>query len=113
MPPNDPDFLLISWGSDGNVDPQARDASTGHSTIKAFNISDTETVWDYRSEGMLVGYGLRNSVGMAQNPVTGGLFSNENNVDDLTRDGEDIVEDNPAEELVSLTQPKIQNPLTF
>jgi glucose/arabinose dehydrogenase len=101
LPPSDPDFLLVSWGSDGNVDPQARDPTSGYSTVKAFNISDTSRVWDYASEGLLVGYGLRNSVGLAQNPVTGGLFSNENSIDNLARDGVEIVEDNPAEELVS------------
>lgn len=101
LPPSDPDFLLVSWGSDGNVDPQARDSTSGYSTVKAFNISDTSRVWEYASEGLLVGYGLRNSVGLAQNPVTGGLFSNENSIDNLARDGVEIVEDNPAEELVS------------
>lgn len=101
LPPNDPDFILVSWGSDGNVDPQARDPTSGYSSVKAFNISDTSRVWDYATEGMLLGYGLRNSIGLAQNPVTGGLFSNENSVDNLARDGVEIVEDNPAEELVS------------
>jgi hypothetical protein len=101
LPPNDPDYLLVSWGSNGNVDPQARDPTSGYSTVKAFDISDNSTVYQYATDGMLVGWGLRNSVGLAQNPVTGGLFSNENSVDNLARDGEEIVEDNPAEELVS------------
>ncbi|CZT15713.1 related to L-sorbosone dehydrogenase [Ramularia collo-cygni] len=99
LPPNDPDFLLVSWGSNGNVDPQARDPTSGYSSIKAFNISDTSRVWNYTTDGLLVGYGLRNSIGLAQNPITGGIFSNENSVDNLFRDGVEIVEDNPAEEL--------------
>ena len=93
--------MLVSWGSNGNVDPQARDPSTGYSTVKAFNITDTSTVYNYADDGIMVGWGLRNSIGLAQNPVTGGIFSNENSVDNLARDGVEIVEDNPAEELVS------------
>ncbi|KAF2210243.1 hypothetical protein CERZMDRAFT_118264 [Cercospora zeae-maydis SCOH1-5] len=99
LPPLNPDYLLVSWGSDGNVDPQAREPTSGYSTVRAFNISDTSRVYEYATDGIMVGWGLRNSVGLGQNPVTGGIFSNENSVDELERDGVSIVEDNPAEEL--------------
>lgn len=99
LPSNDPDYLLISWGSDGNRDPQAREPTSGYSSVKAFDITNTSRVWDYASEGTIVGWGLRNSIGLAQNPIDGGLWSNENSIDNLNRSDVSIVEDNPAEEL--------------
>ncbi|KAM3421495.1 hypothetical protein BST61_g1887 [Cercospora zeina] len=99
LPPLNPEYLLVSWGSDGNVDAQAREPTSGYSTVRAFNISDTSRVYEYATDGIMVGWGLRNSVGLGQNPVTGGIFSNENSVDELERDGVNIAEENPAEEL--------------
>ncbi|KAF2761677.1 soluble quino protein glucose dehydrogenase [Pseudovirgaria hyperparasitica] len=92
-------MLLVHWGSQGNIDPQALNRSTGISSIKAFNVSDPSVSYDYASEGILMGWGLRNSVGFGENPVTGGIFSVENNVDELKREGRDIHKNNPAEEL--------------
>ena len=44
-----------------------------------------------------MGWGLRNAVGVAEHPVTGGVYSVENSCDQFTRDGTDIHEDNPGE----------------
>jgi glucose/arabinose dehydrogenase len=69
-----PDLLLISRGSEGNIDPQAGNISTGHSTIKYFRISEVmETPADHVQDGTLLGWGLRNSVGIGEHPVTGGI----------------------------------------
>lgn len=46
-----------------------------------------------------MGWGLRNSVGVAEHPVTGGIFSVENSADQIDRSGTDIHQDNPGEEL--------------
>ncbi|POR37344.1 Uncharacterized protein TPAR_02457, partial [Tolypocladium paradoxum] len=49
--------------------------------------------------GAVLGWGLRNSVGVAEDPASGGVWSVENSVDGLTRAGKDVGADNPGEEL--------------
>jgi glucose/arabinose dehydrogenase len=83
-----------------NLDPAALDASTGVSTIKGFNVSNTtEASYSFMDDGLLLGWGLRNAVGVAEDPVTGAIYSVENSVDNFERAGEDIHENNPGEEL--------------
>ncbi|KAI4604220.1 hypothetical protein KJ359_000351 [Pestalotiopsis sp. 9143b] len=92
--------LIVSRGSGENVDLRAQDISTGISQIKAFNMTTLpDTPYDYASAGTRLGWGLRNSVGVAQEPTTGGIFSVENSVDQISRDGTDVHQDNPGEEL--------------
>lgn len=96
-----PDMLVVSRGSDGNVDQEAAVKSSGHSQIRSFNISDFKqdsNPYDFM-DGTLLGWGLRNSVGVAEHPVTGGIYSVENSVDQLRRQGRDIHANNPAEEM--------------
>ncbi|KAI4128909.1 MAG: hypothetical protein LQ347_003984 [Umbilicaria vellea] len=59
----------------------------------------TANGYDFNTEGVLLGWGLRNDVGIAAHPATGGLYSVENSVDNIERDGQDIHENNPGEEL--------------
>lgn len=93
-------MLLISRGSTSNIDPAAAMLSSGHSQIKAFNLSNiTADGYSYDTDGLRLGWGLRNSVGVAEHPTTGGIYSVENSVDQATRDGEDVHEDNPGEEM--------------
>lgn len=94
-----PDLLLVSRGSQGNIDLQTLDVTTGVSTIKAFNISNVTNAYNHASAGLLLGWGLRNSVGIAEEPVTGGVYSVENSVDNLERSGQTINENNPGEEM--------------
>jgi glucose/arabinose dehydrogenase len=71
-----PHLLLVSRGSQGNIDALAGDTSTGHSTIKYFNISNVALMpFDHLLNGTLLGWGLRNSVGIAEHPTTGGIVS--------------------------------------
>jgi len=71
---SNPDLLLVSRGSDGNIDPLAGNISTGHSTIKYFRISEImNTPTDHARGGTLLGWGLRNSVGLGEHPITGGM----------------------------------------
>lgn len=96
-----PDLLLVSRGSDENEDADAEQKNSGHSQIRSFNISDLSSgddAYDFL-DGKVLGWGLRNSVGVAEHPETGGIWSVENSVDEMTRDGKDIHENNPAEEL--------------
>lgn len=94
-------MLLVSRGSSDNMDLEAQQLSSGHSQIRAFDISNVPSgrPYDYPSEGTRLGWGLRNSVGVAEHPVTGGIFSVENSIDQIERDGTDIHQDNPGEEM--------------
>jgi glucose/arabinose dehydrogenase len=93
-------MLMVSRGSMSNLDLAALDISTGVSTIKAFNISNvTNTPYNFAQDGVLLGWGLRNSVGVAEDPATGGIYSVENSVDNCTRSGQNIHQNNPGEEM--------------
>jgi glucose/arabinose dehydrogenase len=102
MSSKEPGTLLVSRGSDSNIDNAAEDITTGHSQIKAFNvgnITSTSQPYDFQTSGRLLGWGLRNSVGVAEEPLTGGIYSVENSADDIDRDGVNIHENNPGEEM--------------
>lgn len=89
--------LLVSRGSDENIDLSAVDINGGESQIRIFDPSKNDAV-SYES-GATLGWGLRNAVGIAENPKDGGVWSAENNADNIERDGIEIHENNPAEEL--------------
>jgi len=92
--------LLVSRGSTSNIDPEAEMLSSGHSQIRAFNLDNmTDSAYNYDTNGLRLGWGLRNSVGVVEHPMTGGIYSVENSVDQATRDGQDVHEDNPGEEM--------------
>jgi glucose/arabinose dehydrogenase len=93
-----PGTLLVSRGSVGNLDPDARTASSGSSQLRAFDVSDLSKEQKY-TEGKLIGWGLRNSVGLGENPVDGGIWSNENGNDNMNRTGVPIHNDSPGEEI--------------
>lgn len=102
MSQKEPGIILVSRGSNSNIDPDAESLSSGHSQIKAFNTSNLTPAsepYDFNSEGRLLGWGLRNSVGIAEEPLTGGIYSVENSADEVDRNGVDIHEDNPGEEM--------------
>ncbi len=86
-------MLLVSRGSDGDYDLRALDITTGLSQLKAFDLSNvtaSSAPYDFDTTGRLLGWGLRNAVGVAEHPVTGGVYSLDNGVDGITRDGVDI-----------------------
>lgn len=92
--------LLVSRGSTSNIDPEAEELSSGHSQIRAFDLNNvTDSGYDYNTDGVRIGWGLRNSVGVVEHPTTGGIYSVENSVDEATREGKDVHEDNPGEEM--------------
>ncbi|KAF2264513.1 soluble quino protein glucose dehydrogenase [Lojkania enalia] len=88
--------LLVSRGSDENIDLSAVDINGGESQIRIFD--PTQGGQEYTA-GQTLGWGLRNAVGVAENPSDGGVWSAENNADNIERDGIEIHENNPAEEL--------------
>ena len=94
-----PGMLVISRGSSANIDPSAEQLSSGHSQIKVFDLGKVPTGgsgYTFDTEGILLGWGLRNSVGVAEHPSTGGIYSVENSVDNIERKGQDIHQNNPG-----------------
>lgn len=95
-----PGMLVVARGSTSNIDFDAASLSSGHSQVKAFNIRNVSgTPYDYNSDGLRLGWGLRNEVGVAEHPNSGGIYSVENSADEITRMGVDVHNDNPGEEL--------------
>jgi glucose/arabinose dehydrogenase len=97
-----PGLLIVSRGSGDNIDEEAEDIYTGRAQLKAFdlsNMTDGNPPYDFTTSGRVLGWGLRNSVGLAEEPTTGGLYSVENSADGVTRYGTDIHENNPGEEM--------------
>ena len=93
-------YLLVSRGSSENFDPGAADVSNGRSQVKAFVLNSVpDGGYDFTTDGVLLGYSLRNSVGIAEHPITGGIYAVENSVDNFYRDGVDVHQNNPGEEM--------------
>ncbi|ATY59363.1 Soluble quino glucose sorbosone dehydrogenase [Cordyceps militaris] len=101
IPPANPDLLLVSRGSNDNVDADTADIESGRSQLRVFRIADLvggKQAVTY-TDGDVLGWGLRNSVGMGQDPTTGNIWSVENSIDNLHRFGADIHNSNPGEEM--------------
>ncbi|KAI1332335.1 soluble quino protein glucose dehydrogenase [Xylariaceae sp. FL0255] len=101
--PNHTDLLIVSHGSDSNIDMGASNPETARAIVKVFNLSTIPVGgYDFASQGWNAGYGLRNEVGLAfdGNEMLWGV---ENSADDLTRvvngTAIDIHTDNPSDEL--------------
>lgn len=72
-------MMLVSRGSQEDVDTDAEIESTGLAQIRAFDITNSANFpYDYSSTGTVMGWGLRNDVGMDEEPILGGLYSVEN-----------------------------------
>jgi glucose/arabinose dehydrogenase len=102
MSQKQPGILMVSRGSNDNIDEGSELLSSGRAQIRAFkvsNLTNTSPSYDFSTSGRLLGWGLRNSVGIAEEPQTGGIFSVENSADDVTRNGVDIHQDDPGEEM--------------
>ncbi|KAG4414324.1 hypothetical protein IFR04_012531 [Cadophora malorum] len=95
-----PDVLLVARGSSGNIDSPTTGQDSGRSQTRMFNIASIlATPVDYSKAGDVLGWGLRNSVGLGEDPSTGGIWSVENSADDIRKGGKDVHTNNPAEEL--------------
>ncbi|APA06753.1 hypothetical protein SS1G_04639 [Sclerotinia sclerotiorum 1980 UF-70] len=97
-----PNQLLISRGTTLNIDPEAELPSTGHCQLKSFNLSTLtpeSPPYNFTTSGHLLATGLRNSVGLAEEPLFGGIYSVENGPGNMTRNNIDIHLYNPGEEL--------------
>jgi glucose/arabinose dehydrogenase len=78
-------MMLVSRGSADNVDLGAASLDSGRSQIRAFNLTELADgqSYDYTTQGLRLGWGLRNSVGVAEHPQSGGIWSVENSVMDI------------------------------
>jgi len=94
-----PGMMVVTRGSTSNIDFEATSLASGHSQVKAFNLGNLTNTYDFDTDGLRLGWGLRNDVGVAEHPESGGIYAVENSADQLTRMGVDIHENNPAEEL--------------
>ncbi|KAK6340257.1 hypothetical protein TWF730_002021 [Orbilia blumenaviensis] len=98
-PISKPDWLIISVGSQSNVDVSTLSVNSGKAQIRAFNVSEiSKKPVVFHDAGFVLGWGLRNSVGITEDNEAQ-LWSVENSVDGVMRNGEEIHENNPAEEL--------------
>jgi len=63
--PHAPNLLVVSHGSNANIDTATSNASTGRAIIKVFDLSKIPSGgYNYVSGGYTAGYGQRNEVGM-------------------------------------------------
>ncbi|CAD0083100.1 unnamed protein product [Aureobasidium vineae] len=99
LPQNAPGMMVISFGSLSNLDLSATNVDSGTASVKAFNLTNRTSTYTYQDDGLLLGWGLRNEVGLAEHPGTGGIWGVENSADQMTRDGVDVHATNPGEEL--------------
>ena len=91
--------LVVTRGSTSNLDAEAESLGSGHSQVKAFDLNNRTGYYNFNTDGLLLGWGLRNDVGIDEEPTQGGLYSVENSADDLTREGHDVHQNNPGEEM--------------
>jgi glucose/arabinose dehydrogenase len=69
-----PDTILVARGSQANIDTTTTQQSSGRSMIKAFSISKgLQTAFQYSTGGEVLAWGLRNVVGMTEDPAYGGF----------------------------------------
>lgn len=103
IPPNNPNILVVSLGSEDNIDHPSINKETGRAIVKVFDLTQTPAGgWDYNSQGWYLGYGLRNEIALVFDG-NNHVWGVENSGDDLQRTvngvSTDIHYDNPAEEL--------------
>lgn len=101
IPKQNSNLLLVSRGSDGNIDIDTTKIESARSQIRIFKIDQLlrgNSAVRY-SNGEVLGWGLRNSVGVAEDPTTGYIWSVENSIDNMKRKGVDLHNSNPGEEL--------------
>lgn len=65
IPKNNPDLLVVSHGSNGNLDMPTQNIAAARAAVKVFNVSTVPSGGhNYINGGWNAGYGLRNEVGI-------------------------------------------------
>ncbi|TFK32758.1 hypothetical protein BDQ12DRAFT_701066 [Crucibulum laeve] len=97
-----PDYLVVSVGSNSNIDLPSFDPAAGRASVKVFDLRTVPV------NGYSYPYGLRNDVGLAEDNA-GIIHSVENSMDDAYRtingQTKDVHNDNPAEKVYKLGNP--------
>ncbi|KAJ4287943.1 hypothetical protein N0V90_011958 [Kalmusia sp. IMI 367209] len=97
--PHAPNLLVVSHGSNANIDSATSSPSAGRAIIKVFDLSAIPSGgYNYVSGGYTAGYGQRNDVGMCWDN-NNMLWGVENSGDQFTRNGKDIHNNNPGEKI--------------
>lgn len=95
-------YIIVNRGSKENLDELALDEANGVSQVRAFDLTQVPSGgYNYRTSGQVLGWGLRNEVGIGE-ASDGGIWGVENSADELKRNKVSIYATNPAEELNSL-----------
>lgn len=101
LPQSAPGTIVVTRGSNGNLDLAAAAIEGGTAQVRAFNLNERVPGQVYNwTEGEVVGWGTRNQVGIAEHPTTNGIWGVENSADNINRSGVLVKRDNPGEELV-------------
>ncbi|CAE6414189.1 unnamed protein product [Rhizoctonia solani] len=98
---NTSQYLIVTRGSESNLDEGAAQISSGRSQIRRFALNSSlpnGTGWAWE-QGELLGWGLRNAVGIALSRDGEDLWEVENSSDNVFWRGVDVHQENPAEEL--------------
>ncbi|KAF3916177.1 hypothetical protein AA313_de0205766 [Arthrobotrys entomopaga] len=83
IPGSNPDLLVVSVGSNANLDYGTEDINSGRSQIRGFKWRDLlNSPVVYHTAGFSFGWGLRNSVGLSEDEA-GQFWSVENSADEL------------------------------
>lgn len=110
LPKMNPDLLLVARGSiSGPGSP--KDAESGSAVIRVFNLTalhalDQPVNFTTSEHGRVLGAGIKNSVGMAEHPVTGDIWALDNGADIDKRYGGGGGRKNPGDELNFLGNPR-------
>jgi glucose/arabinose dehydrogenase len=76
-----PNMVLLQVGSNANLDMAAAQKATGRAIIKVFDMSKAPAAgYDYKRDGEVFGYGLRNEIGFVADP-NGMVWGVENSGD--------------------------------
>ncbi|CAE6455272.1 unnamed protein product [Rhizoctonia solani] len=98
---NTSQYIIVTRGSESNLDEGAAEISSGRSQIRRFALNSSlpsGAGWAWE-QGELLGWGLRNAVGIALSPDGEDLWEVENSSDNVFWRGVDVHQENPSEEL--------------
>ena len=70
-----PDLLVVAVGSNANIDAATSQQNSGRSQFRIFSIAKISQASVAYTTGEVFAWGLRNSVGIAEHPLTGGIVS--------------------------------------
>ena len=93
-----PGMMVVSRGSLSNLDINATTLEGGTAQVRAFSLANRTNTYTW-NDGKLLAWGVRNEVGLAEHPTTGGIWGVENSADQVSRRGVDVSNNNPGEEL--------------